>query len=403
MKFDIVSTIYYMKLHITDNKELFTRDSFSTVNASYDKIDNTYTILKERNEFKTKKEYNKYLSTYSSSICKLYKSDFVSEVNELGTLLLKFVNYDFTDFNRFVEFVREYGIPGIDFYDVNKGPSNPFNKYINLNITNDKKNIFLTENDFIIVCKKIFEKRKKILIKYQSEFKKLINFTNNLSNLDYLSDFSIADRFYIYKYANDDYMDMSLELSIFITLLYDVEPLKDFNPHLFYHVKSSFEENAKTIAEKLKSSHQKYDNDLFLSFCFNCHTIESACFITLLELIKNNTPIYICKNCGKYFIPSSKKNTLYCDNIYEHGKTCQEIGAMITYNEKLKKDEINALYRKTLSAKKMLANRNPDIPIYLEKYEKWKEEANKFKDDIKQGLKTQEDFKNWIEETRKKY
>ena len=403
MKFDIVSTIYYMKLHITDNKELFTRDSFSTVNASYDKINDTYTILKERNEFKTKKEYNKYLSTYSSSICKLYKSDFVSEVNELGTLLLKFVNYDFTDFNRFIEFVREYGIPGIDFYDVNKGPSNPFNKYINLNITNDKKNIFLTENDFIVVCKKIFEKRKKILIKYQSEFKKLINFTNNLSNLDYLSDFSIADRFYIYKYANDDYMDMSLELSIFITLLYDIEPLKDFNPHSFYHVKSSFEENAKTIAEKLKSSHQKYDNDLFLSFCFNCHTIESACFITLLELIKNDTPIYVCKNCGKHFIPSSKKNTLYCDNIYEHGKTCQEIGAMITYNEKLKKDEVNALYRKTLSAKKMLANRNPDIPMYLEKYERWKEEANKFKDDIKQGLKTQEDFKNWIEETRKKY
>ena len=403
MKFDIVSTIYYMKLHITDNKELFTRDSFSTVNASYDKINNTYTILKERNEFKTKKEYNKYLSTYSSSICKLYKSDFVSEVNELGTLLLKFVNYDFTDFNCFVEFVREYGIPGIDFYDVNKGPSNPFNKYINLNITNDKKNIFLTENDFIVVCKKIFEKRKKILIKYQSEFKKLINFTNNLSNLDYLSDFSIADRFYIYKYANDDYMDMSLELSIFITLLYDIEPLKDFNPHLFYHVKSSFEENAKTIAEKLKSSHQKYDNDLFLSFCFNCHTIESACFITLLELIKNDTPIYVCKNCGKYFIPSSKKNTLYCDNIYEHNKTCQEIGAMITYNEKLKKDEVNALYRKTLSAKKMLANRNPDIPMYLEKYEKWKEEANKFKKDIRQGLRTQEDFKNWIEETRKKY
>lgn len=403
MKFDIVSTIYYMKLHIANDREIFTRDSFSTVNASYDKINDTYTILKERNEFKTKKEYNKYLSTYSSSICKLYKSDFVSEVNELGTLLLKFVNYDFTDFNRFVEFVHEYGIPGIDFYDVNKGPSNLFNKYINLNITNDKKNIFLTENDFIIVCKKIFEKRKKILIKYQSEFKKLINFTNNLSNLDYLSDFSISDRFYIYKYANDDYMDMSLELSIFITLLYDIEPLKDFNPHSFYHVKSSFEENAKTIAEKLKSSHKKYDNDLFLSFCFNCHTIESACFITLLELIKNDTPIYVCKNCGKYFIPSSKKNTLYCDNIYEHNKTCQEIGAMITYNEKLKKDEVNALYRKTLSAKKMLANRNPDIPIYLEKYEKWKEEANEFKKDIRQGLKTQEDFKKWIEETRKKY
>ena len=50
----------------------------------------------------------------------------------------------------------------------------------------------------------------------------------------------------------------------------------------------------------------------------------------------------------------------------------------------------------------MLANRNPDIPIYLEKYEKWKNKANEFKKDIKKGLKTEEDFKNWIEETRKK-
>ena len=33
----------------------------------------------------------------------------------------------------------------------------------------------------------------------------------------------------------------------------------------------------------------------------------------------------------------------------------------------------------------MLANRNPDIPIYLEKYKKWKQEANKFKQDIKDG------------------
>lgn len=51
----------------------------------------------------------------------------------------------------------------------------------------------------------------------------------------------------------------------------------------------------------------------------------------------------------------------------------------------------------------MLANRNPDIPMYLEKYEKWKEEANKFKQDIKDGKKTEEEFKQWLEGTRKKY
>ena len=82
MKFDIVSRIYYMKMSTTNNTEYFTRDAFSTVNATYNKATNTYTILKERNEFKTKKEYTMYLSSYSDSICKLYKSDFTDEKNK---------------------------------------------------------------------------------------------------------------------------------------------------------------------------------------------------------------------------------------------------------------------------------------------------------------------------------
>ena len=83
MKFDIVSRIYYMKMSTINNMELFTRDAFSTVNATYNKENNTYTILKERNEFKTKKEYTKYLSINSDSICKLYKYDFNAEKNKI--------------------------------------------------------------------------------------------------------------------------------------------------------------------------------------------------------------------------------------------------------------------------------------------------------------------------------
>lgn len=402
MKFDIVSRIYYMKMSTTNNTEYFTRDALSTVNATYNKATNTYTILKERNEFKTKKEYTMYLSSYSDSICKLYKSDFTDEKNKLGTTLLKFLNYDFTDFNSFVEFVYNYGLPALVFNNGDKDIGNPFNEYTNLNITNDKKNIFLTEKDFILVCKNNYEERKEFLIDYQTQFKTIINFINNLLNLEYLENLSIAERFFIYKQADfTNYSDMSIVLNSYISLAYDVELMKYLNMNLRPN-KGNFEEKAKAISEYIKNYPTEYNDELFISLCFNCHIIEAACFISILELIKNNTPIYICKNCGNYFIPSSKKNTLYCNNIYEHGKTCQEIGAMITYNEKLKKDEINSLYRKTLSAKKMLANRNPDIPMYLEKYEKWKNKANEFKKDIKKGLKTEEEFLKWIEETRKK-
>lgn len=401
MKFDIVSRIYYMKMSTINNIELFTRDAFSTVNATYNKANDTYTILKERNEFKTKKEYTKYLSTYSDSICKLYKSDFTDKKNKLGTTLLKFLNYDFTDFNSFVEFIYNYGLPALVFNNGDKDIGNPFNEYTNLNITNDKKNIFLTEKDFILVCKNNYEERKEFLIDYQTQFKTIINFINNLLNLEYLENLSIAERFFIYKQADfTNYSDMSIVLNSYISLAYDVEPMKYLNMNLRPN-KGNFEKKAKALSEYIKNYPTEYNDELFISLCFNCHIIEAACFISILELIKNNTPIYICKNCGNYFIPSSKKNTLYCNNIYEHGKTCQEIGAMITYNEKLKKDEINSLYRKTLSAKKMLANRNPDIPMYLEKYEKWKNEANEFKKDIKLGKKTEEEFKKWIEDTRK--
>lgn len=122
-----------------------------------------------------------------------------------------------------------------------------------------------------------------------------------------------------------------------------------------------------------------------------------------MYFIENNIPIKICKNCGKYFVPENRNSSIYCNRIYKDKKTCKEIGANIAYNEKLRKDEVNALYRKTLSAKKMLANRNPDIPMYLEKYEKWKAEANQFKQDIKSGTKTQGEFKEWIEKTKKSY
>lgn len=402
MKFDVVSRIYYMKMSIINNMELFTRDAFSIVNATYNKSNATYTILKERNEFKTKKEYTKYLSTYSDSICKLYKSDFTAEKNKLGTTLLKFLNYDFTDFNSFVEFIYNYGLPGLVFNNDNKDIGNPFNEYTNLNVTNDTENIFLTEKDFILVCKNNYEERKEILINYQSQFKTIINFINNLSNLDYLKNFSIAERFYIYKQADfDNYSEMFLTLNSYIAIAYDVEPMKYININSYPNT-SNFEENAKAISEYIKNYPTEYDDDIFISLCFNCHAIEAACLISILHLVQNNTPIAICKYCGNYFIPSSKKNTLYCNNVFENGKTCQEIGAMITYNEKLKKDEINSLYRRTLSAKKMLANRNPDIPMYLEKYEQWKKEANEFKQDIKNGLKTEDEFKNWIQETRKK-
>ena len=48
----------------------------------------------------------------------------------------------------------------------------------------------------------------------------------------------------------------------------------------------------------------------------------------------------------------------------------------------------------------MLVARNADIPEYKTKYDKWKEKASKFWDNVKKGKKTPEDFEKWIEKNK---
>lgn len=48
-----------------------------------------------------------------------------------------------------------------------------------------------------------------------------------------------------------------------------------------------------------------------------------------------NNVVYVCKNCGKYFIPDFQYNSKYCNNIYAYNKTCREIAAQIQYKKKL--------------------------------------------------------------------
>jgi hypothetical protein len=38
-----------------------------------------------------------------------------------------------------------------------------------------------------------------------------------------------------------------------------------------------------------------------------------------------------CELCSRYFIPKTKKKTLYCDRGFKDGKTCKQIGPLIKH------------------------------------------------------------------------
>lgn len=126
--------------------------------------------------------------------------------------------------------------------------------------------------------------------------------------------------------------------------------------------------------------------------------LRSIAMISFSELGSRGKIIRKCQNCGKYFIPSKRSDTLYCDNPSPEAPemTCKEYGTRRLWYERQKEDELATLSRKIASAKGMLAKRNPDIPQYAESYEYFKAQRLIWMKAVKEGTKTQDEYREWL-------
>ena len=358
-----------------------------------------YEEILTSDKFKTREEYYSYISDNNfSNIETRYTQDIHNLNNSIGTLLFDFLQADLSNTTFIKKCAYKYGASALHTVSAE---FDDFELEINNNNNNESTFELSYEPDiFEEVIKVYSEDKLEEYQKLQSILRKMINCTYNLNNYSYLNGLTPSQRFFIYNVTNNKTPNDLIMKSYLqhIGLSYSLD---------FSEYKESIKSNEKIDSEKLaKEFKKRQKNNLqhfnkTFSYSFPC--LLSAYYFSLIYFIDNNIPIKLCKNCGKYFIPENRNSSVYCSRIYKDKKTCREIGANIAYNEKLKRDEVNTLYRKTLSAKKMLANRNPDIPMYLEKYEKWKAEANQFKQDIKSGIKTQEEFKEWIENIKSTY
>lgn len=116
---------------------------------------------------------------------------------------------------------------------------------------------------------------------------------------------------------------------------------------------------------------------------------------------KSSILIKKCENCGKYFIPASRSDEIYCNNVYnpESGKTCKDIG----YEVKLSKDAFKSAYRTAYKTQRARIKYNSHIQNYEEKHFKpWdnaaKEALSKF-----EALNDIEGYKEWLVQNRKNF
>ena len=82
---------------------------------------------------------------------------------------------------------------------------------------------------------------------------------------------------------------------------------------------------------------------------------EEHYYIFLLQhFLLSNPKVAVCQYCGRFFIPKTKKKTIYCDRIIQDGKSCKQIAPHMTHRERTASSRVLTEYNRV---KDMLLHR----------------------------------------------
>ena len=105
---------------------------------------------------------------------------------------------------------------------------------------------------------------------------------------------------------------------------------------------------------------------------------EEQYFVFLLQHFILSTPkVAVCQFCGRFFIPKTRKKTLYCDRIVREGRTCKQIAPYLKRKEKIAASTVLSEFKRT---KEMMekrydrtgGNKGPSvIDITYDQYFEW--------------------------------
>lgn len=132
-------------------------------------------------------------------------------------------------------------------------------------------------------------------------------------------------------------------------------------------------------------------------------TIKSSMSLILFEtahVMDSESMIVKCKNCGQYFVPTGRSDSIYCSypSPQDPEKTCKDIGAQVSRSNKEKTDVTTKEYRKVYMRYKMLMRRHPEETEYEEKFNKLTSEIKGWRNKLAHGMATTDEFLAWLME-----
>ena len=82
----------------------------------------------------------------------------------------------------------------------------------------------------------------------------------------------------------------------------------------------------------------RYPNEIRRQYVF--HTPMQYYRFLIFQVDDEAHPVARCVYCGKYFVPSSKNNTKYCDRVQRSGRTCRELGPAASHKQEALEDPV---------------------------------------------------------------
>lgn len=113
----------------------------------------------------------------------------------------------------------------------------------------------------------------------------------------------------------------------------------------------------------------------------------------LLHFVADESNVTLCQCCGRYFIPKTKKKTLYCDRILKDNKTCKEWGPILKHKLAAQRSEVieafdrakRKMYKRYERAAYQINQKPSEKDLSYAEYYEWLDRATKARDDYLAG------------------
>ena len=222
------------------------------------------------------------------------------------------------------------------------------------------------------------------------------------------------DKIKEFIFENTGYSEIGGEtvLQLLLTCYFNFASIYIIIKHMFTQIMESNEIEDETHArstELLAAMYGSYMDAQHIDYRIintdngfeSLYTIKTSISLLLFEMahtINTEANIVKCKNCGHYFVPEKRSDSIYCSYPLRDNKekTCKDVGAQITRANKEKTDTATKEYRKVYMRYKMMTNRHPEDADAADKFSQLTNGIKEWRNKLAHGVSTTEEFLKWL-------